>query len=228
VAKEVSRAPVPVPPYGKKAKTFCVKRRNAQSEYQRAFEEVLSRVQQSLTSSQPGVFPIRMYIAGGAAIHLLTGARVTEDIDASFSKRVLLNEDIEVSYRDPDGRARLMYLDRNYNDTLGLLHENAYKDSKPIDIRGIDKKLVEVRVLSPVDLAVTKLARFTDQDREDLQLLARRRLIDSGAVRKRAEEALSGYVGDAAPVRTSIDIACRLIDAERTVTKARRKRKSRT
>jgi len=40
-----------------------------------------------------------MYIAGGAALHLLTGARVTEDIDASFSKRVLLNEDIEVSYR---------------------------------------------------------------------------------------------------------------------------------
>lgn len=167
-----------------------------------------------------------MYIAGGAALHLLTGARVTEDIDATFSRRVLLNEDIEVSYRDPDGRARLMYLDRNYNDTLGLLHEDAYEDSQPVAIPGVDRKLMEVRVLSPVDLAVTKLARFTDQDREDIRLLAQKRLIDSGAVCKRAEEALGGYVGDAAPVRTSIDIACRLIDAERPSATARKKRKT--
>lgn len=187
----------------------------APDEYQRAFNEVLQRIQQSLKGSQPGVFPIRMTIAGGAALHLLTGARVTEDIDATFSKRVLLNEDIEVSYRDPDGRARLMYLDRNYNDTLGLLHEKAYQDSRRVDIPGIDSKLIEVRVLQPVDLAVTKLARFTDQDREDLQLLARRGLIDSAAVRKRAEEALAAYVGEVDSVRTSIDVACRLIDAAR-------------
>ena len=191
-----------------------MKRHGAQDEYQNAFNEVLLRVQQSLKGSQPGAFPIRMYIAGGAALHLLTGDRVTEDIDASFSKRVLFNEDIEVSYRDPDGRARLMYLDRNYNDTLGLLHENAYEDSKPVDIPGIDKSLIEVRVLSALDLAVSKLARFTDQDREDIQLLARKHLITSAELRKRAEEALGGYVGNSAPVRTSIDIACRLVDAE--------------
>lgn len=192
-----------------------MKHQDAQNEYREAFNEVLSRVQQSLKDSQPGAIPIRMYIAGGAALHLLTGARVTEDIDASFSKRVLFNEDIEVSYRDPDGRARLMYLDRNYNGTLGLLHENAYDESRPVNVPGIDKNLLDVRVLSPVDLAVTKLARFTDQDREDIQLLARKGLVDSAAVRKRAEEALAGYVGNVAPVRTSIDIACRLIDAER-------------
>lgn len=203
-----------------------MKRRNAPDEYQRAFNEVVSRVQHALKDSQPGVFPIRMYVAGGAALHLLTGARVTEDIDATFSKRVLLNDDIEVSYRDPDGRARLLYLDRNCNDTLGLLHEDAYDDSQPVDIPGVDRKLIDVRVLSPVDLAVTKLARFTDQDREDIQLLARQRLIDSAAVRRRAEEALSGYVGDAGPVRASIDVACRLIDAGRAIRPPRKKRTS--
>jgi uncharacterized nucleotidyltransferase DUF6036 len=225
VAEALPGEAVPLPADGEKAKAPGVKKHGAQGEYQRAFNEILSRVQQSLKGSQPGVFPIRMYIAGGAALHLLTGARVTEDIDASFSKRVLLNEDIEVSYRDADGRARLMYLDRNYNDALGLLHENAYADSRPVDVPGIDRKLVDVRVLSPVDLAVTKLARFTSQDREDIQLLARKRLLASAAVRKRAEEALAAYVGDVAPVRTSIDIACRLIDAERPLTAARKKRK---
>ena len=165
-----------------------------------------------------------MYIAGGAALHLLTGARTTEDVDATFSKKVLLDE-IEVSYRDPDGRARLMYLDRNYNDTLGLMHESAYLDSKAIDIPGIDRTLIEVRVLAPADLAVSKLARFAEQDRQDIELLAREGLIDSQSVRKRAEEALEGYVGNVAPVRTSIDIACRLIESLQTKKPTARTRK---
>lgn len=185
-------------------------------EYRKAFNQVLGRIQGLLKDSQASESPVRMYIAGGAALHLLTGARVTEDIDATFSKRIIFDEDIEVSYRDPDGRARLMYLDRNYNDTLGLLHEDAYKDSSLVDVPEIDKNLMEVRVLSPLDLAVTKLARFSDQDREDIRLLARMRLVDSVAVRKRAEAALGGYIGNTASVQTSIKIACRLIDSERT------------
>ena len=183
--------------------------------YRGAFAEILSRIQQALKGSQPDVFPVRMYVAGGAALHFHTRARVTEDVDATFSKRVLFNENIEVSYRDPDGRARLLYLDRNYNDTLGLLHEDAYLDSQPVKIPGVDKKLIDVRILSPVDLAVSKVSRFADQDREDIVLLAKAGLIDSASLRKRAEEALIGYVGNIAPVRTSIDVACRLIDSVR-------------
>lgn len=34
--------------------------------------------------------PIKMFIAGGMAIHLYTAARVTTDVDAEFSKRILL------------------------------------------------------------------------------------------------------------------------------------------
>lgn len=183
----------------------------AQDAYLKAFTEVLSRIQQALKGARPDVFPIRMYVAGGAALHLLTGARVSEDVDAVFSKRVLLNEEVEVSYRDPDGRARLLYLDRNYNDTLGLLHEDAHKDAQPVAFPGIDKQLIDVRVLAPIDLAVSKLSRFADQDREDILLLAREGLIDSAALRKRSEQALGGYVGDLNSVRNSIDIACRLI-----------------
>ncbi|MFA5912013.1 MAG: DUF6036 family nucleotidyltransferase [Burkholderiales bacterium] len=185
----------------------------AQDAYLKAFTEVLSRIQQTLEGSRPDVFPIRMYVAGGAALHLLTGARVSEDVDAVFSKRVLFNEEIEVSYRDPDGRARLLYLDRNYNDTLGLLHEDAHKDAQPVAFPGIDKKLIDVRVLAPIDLAVSKLSRFADQDREDILLLAREGLIDSASLRKRAEQALAGYVGDLNSVRNSMAIACRLIES---------------
>ena len=110
---------------------------------------------------------------------------------------------------------RSVYLDRNYNDTLDLPHEDAYEDSQPVKIPDIDKRLIDVRVLSPVDLAVTKVSRFADQDREDIELLAKTGLIDSASLRKRAEDALSGHVGHVDSVRTSIDIACRLIDSVR-------------
>ena len=189
------------------------------SGYGKAFQEVLARVQQALKGA-----PLRMVIAGGAAMHLHTGARVSEDIDASFSRKVIFDGEISVSYRDADGRARVLYLDRNYNDSLGLMHEDAHADSRKLEVPGIDGKLVEVRVLSPLDLAVSKLARFGEQDRSDIEKLARMGLIDSASLRKRAGEALGGYVGRLDSVRTSIDVACRLVEA--IAPRKRRKRRS--
>lgn len=193
--------------------------RNAGAEYLRAFAEVLSGLQESLRGAGRKALPVRVYIAGGAALHLLTGARISEDIDASFSRRVLVPE-VQVSYRDADGRARVLYFDRNYNDTLGLLHPDAYPDSHPLEIAGIDRAVLDARVLAPVDLAVTKLARFSEQDRTDVEVLARHRLISAAALRKRAEEALQGYIGEMAPVRTSIEVACRVVEAARPAKKS--------
>lgn len=187
----------------------------ARDAYFAALTEVLAKLQERLRRGNPRALPVTMYVAGGAAMHLITGARVSEDVDAAFSKRILLPDDLEVAYRDADGRARTLYLDRNYNDTLGLLHEDAYADSKPLSVPGIDPKVLQVRVLSPLDLAVTKLGRFADQDRADIELLAAERLIDSPSVRKRAEDALGAYVGDLESVRTSIEVACRVIDEAR-------------
>lgn len=189
------------------------------SEYLAALAKLLGRLQEKLRAAPARSLPVRMYVAGGAALYLLTGARVSEDVDAAFSRRILLGEDLEVSYQDADGRPRVLYLDRNYNDTLGLLHEDAYKDARLVEMPGLDAKVLEVRVLTPVDLAVTKLARFADRDREDIELMAQEGLLDPAAVRRRAEEALGGYIGDAGPVRASIDIAVRVIED------ARRRRK---
>ena len=184
-------------------------------EYRRALAALIERVQRALKDLKPGSEPVKMYLAGGAALNILTGARATEDVDATFSRRVLFDGDLEISYRDADGRARVLYLDRNYNDTLGLMHEDAYTDSKPVAIPGIDRKIIDVRTLAPVDLAVSKLSRFSDQDREDIEVLARNGLIDSASLKKRAEEALGGYVGNLNSVRRSLDLACRVVDVAR-------------
>ena len=182
-------------------------------DYLSAFAELVGKIAQSLKAAPASALPIRMYVAGGAALQLHIGTRVSEDIDATFSRRLVLADDLSVSYRDADGHARVLYLDRNYNDSLGLMHENAFADSVSVAIPGVNAKLVDVRVLSPLDLAVSKLSRFSDQDRDDVLALARERLLSSKTLRRRAEEALGGYVGNIEVLRNTIDIACRLIDA---------------
>jgi hypothetical protein len=187
--------------------------RRASREYLQAFAAIVQKIAAQLAGIERKLLPVRLYVAGGAALHLRTGARISEDIDAVFSRRVVLKDDLHAAYKGPDGRARVLYLDRNYNDSLGLMHEDAYEDSERLELPGADPAIVELRVLAPLDLAVSKLARFGDADREDIEILAREKLIDAGSLRQRAEEALKGYVGDLAAVRTSIELACNLVAA---------------
>lgn len=197
--------------------------RNARPEYVTAFREIVNRIERPLAALPKRTLPIRMYVAGGAALHLYTGERVSRDIDATFSHRIALPENLEVAYRDADGAARLLYFDRQYNDTFGLLHEDARDDSVPLILEGTDPSVLEVRLLSALDLAVSKIGRFSGQDRDDIALLARRRLMSSAALRQRAEEALQAYVGETTRVRGSIELAVRIVnDIETHSGKSRR------
>jgi hypothetical protein len=133
-----------------------------------------------------------------------------------------LPDDLEVSYVGPDGNAQLLFFDRQYNDTLGLLHEDAYDDSLPLQLDGIDAAVLDVRLLSPLDLAVSKLGRFSEQDRNDIVALAKLKLVESGRLCARAQSALAGYVGDIDRVQGSIEIACRILeDLEKRAPKRR-------
>jgi len=153
-----------------------------------------------------------MFVAGGAALHLYTGARVTTDIDAAFSHRIVLPAKLDASYEDADGAARWLHLDPNYNDTLALMHEDARADALPLSLAGIDPKVLDIRLLTPTDLAVSKVARFSDIDRSDIESLARRGLITARAFRRRADEAIGGYVGELTRLRGSIEQAAHLIE----------------
>ena len=188
----------------------------ARPEYLQAFAEIVERIASSLRGVNKRQLPVRMYVAGGAAMHCYVGERVSEDVDATFSRRLALPENLDVAYRDADGRSRMLYFDRQYNDTFGLLHADAYEDALPLALPGVDGKHIDVRLLSPLDLAVSKIGRLADVDRTDIAALARHGLIQAKAVRARAEEAAQGYVGDTARLRNSIDIAVRIVeDAER-------------
>jgi hypothetical protein len=70
--------------------------------------------------------------------------------------------------------------------------------------KGIDPGVLDVRILKPVDLAVSKLGRFSEQDRADIAALARRGLVQGTDLERRAREALDIYVGDTQRLRGNI------------------------
>jgi hypothetical protein len=177
-----------------------------------AFRELMLRIAAGLEQTPQALLPITMYVAGGAALHFYTGERVSRDVDAVFSHRIALPENLDIAYRDADGAARLLYFDRQYNDTLSLMHEDAQDDAIPLSLHGIDPRVLDVRLLTPLDLAVSKLSRFSERDRGDISSLARHQQVGSSALRRRALEALVGYVGSTDRVRGSIEAACRIIE----------------
>lgn len=176
--------------------------------YMAAFSEIVSRIEASL--GRQLVDPVRMYVAGGAAVHFYVGARVTEDVDASFSHRIILPENLEVAYVDA-GELRTLYFDRQYSNTFALMHEDFEVDAVPYAAHNQGDRNLLVYFLSPVDLAVSKLSRFSDQDIEDIKALVNAGLVTEVQLKERAEEAMGGYVGNADVLRSHLQHACRLI-----------------
>lgn len=154
--------------------------------------------------------PINVYLAGGMAVHLYTASRVTTDVDAEFGGRVLLPADLSVAVTLEDGSVQLVYLDTNYNSTFALMHQDYLSDSIPVDI---GTGLIRLRVLSPVDLAVSKIARFADNDKQDIAALVRLGLTSAGEIEHRATSALAGYVGGQGMLRLNLRDALALARA---------------
>jgi len=158
---------------------------------------------------------MNVYLAGGMAVHLYTANRVTTDVDAEFGARVHLPSDLMVEVTLEDGSEQLVYLDTNYNSTFALMHEDYLDDSIPVDL-GVDQ--IRVHVLCPVDLAVSKIARFADNDKEDIAALVRLGLTTADEIEQRAMDALVGYVGGQAMLLLNLRDAVALsrqIEAER-------------
>jgi hypothetical protein len=189
-------------------------------ELSQALSALLDRMDGSVKRGGYDGPPITMYLAGGMAVNFYCGTRYTEDVDAFYTRRVNVGP-CEVSYRHRDGKPSFLYLDNNYNPAFGLLHEHHARDAVEWQGIGNERRNIHLFVLSPVDLAVTKISRFSPQDREDIFALAGAGLFSADQLRNRAAEALVDFVGDRAPVLTSIDLICGQISAEKPLNHGR-------
>jgi hypothetical protein len=145
--------------------------------------------------------PIKVYIAGGIAIHLYTAYRVSMDVDAEFSARLHLPADLGIEVMGPNGRPLWLHFDTQYNSTFALMHEDYLDDAERVPLA---VEYFDIHVLSPVDLAVSKISRFAKNDQEDISALVLHGLTTADAIEKRALDALPGCVGNVGPLKLNI------------------------
>ncbi|WP_198299208.1 KfrB domain-containing protein [Bordetella genomosp. 13] len=184
--------------------TMAVPQFHTDTNFAQAIKSLFHALQERLEISSQ----VTAYIAGGVAVHLYTAYRVSSDIDAEFSKRLLIPDDLYIEVPAPDGGIpRLVHFDKQYNSTFALMHENYVRDSLEVPL-GVPN--FQIRALAPVDLAVSKIARLADHDKRDIEMLVWHGLTTPEEIRHRALEALPGFVGNTRWLEMNIDNAVQL------------------
>lgn len=166
-------------------------------ELTQAMSTMLDRIDFIIRESGYQGEAVKMFLAGGMAVHYHCGTRYTDDVDATFSRRLLLPyQELVISYLRETGEQSSIYLDPTYNDTFALLHPDHRESCVEWEGIGNEKRLIHLLVFCPLDLAVSKLSRFSPNDQADILALAQQRYFTSTQLQARAGEALGHYVGD--------------------------------
>lgn len=169
-----------------------------------AIYELFDIISTEIIGERP--FQVNAYLAGGAAVHLYNSSRTSNDVDTVFSPPVHIN-DVVVHYTDEKQRKRTLVYDPTYFAELGLIHPDYQNDSRQV----WRKKNLTLHVLSPVDIAVTKIARFLPRDKEDIAELAAKGFLTPELLEKRANEAIDYFIGNTAMLKYNIQDACDLV-----------------
>lgn len=157
--------------------------------------------------------PLHAYIAGGIAVNYYTGHRMSDDVDIKWSHRVPIPPDMQVfdvHNEDDPSDPSIVTMDGGFSDVLGSFPPDWEKNSPEI-VRVGD---IAIHVMDPVDLAVSKVGRFQDRDRDDIRELASQGYIDPKVFKRRMEEALDYYVVETSFIKHNAEDALSLILGE--------------
>jgi len=182
-----------------------------------AMREIVERVSSRVRQEQS----VNAFLGGGTAtfLHLsrvrqslALQARHSDDADIHFEQRLLLHDDIVVRYLDTKKHERVIVLDRTYSIDIGLRHPDCLEDAEYLFTT--ENGRAHLYVLSPLDLAVTKVGRFQHHDQLDIRLLARAGTLNADSFEKRALEALDNLATSTAMAQIHIDEAVVMIREE--------------
>ncbi|MBD8597822.1 DUF6036 family nucleotidyltransferase [Pseudomonas sp. CFBP 8772] len=167
-------------------------------------------VQEELEVEGAAPGSVKLIIFGGVAVNLYTSHRVSVDVDAEvyyFDNALPLSKDELIAslgatpeeFIDPStGRTLALNYDLTFNTTLGPLHEDYLERAIRLGDFG-ESSPIHVMIAAPVDLAISKLARATEQDIEDIEKLLRRGLMSAADLNRLALQAIDVYVGNKEP-----------------------------
>ncbi|TPG80878.1 hypothetical protein EAH78_05700 [Pseudomonas arsenicoxydans] len=158
--------------------------------------------------AEPGAFKIIVF--GGCAVHLYTHHRVSTDVDAEIyyanlpqglHLQTLLAEVPEQFVDEQSGRLMELNYDLQYNTSFGPIHEDYWERSLPLADFSLASPL-HVHIAAPVDIAISKLGRATEQDVGDVIALLRAGFVLTTELRRLAMQAIDVYVGNKEPPTT--------------------------
>jgi len=153
----------------------------------------------------PGALSVVVF--GGCAVHLYTHHRVSTDVDAELLEvalppginlRAVLAGLPEAFTDERTGRVLELAYDLNFTPCLGPLHEDYLERVVRLDSFA-PLSPIQVLIASPVDIAISKLGRGTDQDISDIFALMRSGFILASEFERLALEAIGCYVGNHEP-----------------------------
>lgn len=150
-----------------------------------AVKEMMEKISKNAKSKK---LPVNVYITGGIAIHFHTASRVSKDLDAIFDQNIHIPSKLTVLWQNEHGEFEELAYDYTYSPTLGLMHEDY--DRRAIFKFSIENKL-NVYILDPVDLMISKLSRFGEQDQEDIKRIIQNDLVNKIEFEKLATDAIS-------------------------------------
>lgn len=136
--------------------------------------------------------PVKSYLTGGGAVHYYCNSRVSDDVDLIIQYAVKIPEDLFVVWLNNEDTLEQVHYDHTYNSTFGLLHED-YED-RAVHMITIDEKF-EINLLSPVDLIISKLTRFAQNDEEDIANIIKTGKVDKTELYALASDAINVGVG---------------------------------
>ena len=140
---------------------------------------------------------VKAFIFGGCAFHIHTNARGSNDIDAEIQaiqqlKKhdiVLFLENNDVEYLDDNNLETNLEFDRSFNTSLASVDPDYPERAIPL----VANSIVEVYLVSGLDLAISKLARLSDRDIEDIKELYLNGKFSLEALKKSANNAEMYY-----------------------------------
>lgn len=138
---------------------------------------------------------ITLYLFGGAAAVIAYGSRrSTVDIDAFVSDAGIEAKLVHWAGAGTElARERGVYL-QSANTTLMLIEEPDWQERSVEVLKG-GLKHIRVRALGKEDLILSKLGRYNDRDREDIQFLIEHHQVDPKRLITFFKSARQYYVG---------------------------------
>lgn len=155
--------------------------------------------------------PNAAYICGGiAAMYWGVSSRISLDLDLFMARVIRITPEVAAFYKDKNGDSVPVMFDQTFRPEFTLLHEDYDQRATLL----AESETVRVFVLSPEDLVLTKLSRFAERDRADIQELINAGIVhDADSIYRLGMDALNTYVGDRNNVMYPLHEVCRRIEA---------------